>query len=157
MCIQVYSDLSTFLDIWEEIFEIIARLVSAVVSLFSFVFVIRISSFKSDLKFSPTWIVSLCSLSDSKSASYSPSCSCLSKSFSEKFPIMTSRFSISDITSDCLDRFSLHFCFLVEGMAKNESSRKTEFLTEIIRYQNKQRKSNYQEIKRSQWILLKQE
>ena len=56
------SDLisSNFLDICEEIFEFIALLISAVISLFSLVLVFNI-----DIKFTLIDLVSLCSLLDS--------------------------------------------------------------------------------------------
>ena len=37
----------------------------------------------------------------------------------EKLPNILSKFSISDITSGSLQRFSVAFCFLVDEMAKN--------------------------------------
>ena len=42
----------------------------------------------------------------------------LSTSFQEYFPSIISLFSSSDLTSDCLERFSLTFLFLVEGIWK---------------------------------------
>ena len=89
----------SFLDVWEEIAELLALLVFAVNSLFTPVLV-----FKRDLTFSPFCLAFLFRPPDSNSTHISLGISCLSKPFSGKLSNISSMFSISDITSDCLER-----------------------------------------------------
>ena len=44
-------------------------------------------------------------------------------------------FSTPDITSDCLERFYLDICFIVEGMAKKLFPSKIYIITGTIEYQ----------------------